>query len=154
MLEKIARAEEELLAHLFRAPSLIGDPDVLDALSHFASPGALAAARVLQEAGTCDPAVLVDRADNAAVGSLVGRLASREPPMDPRPPRELFRVGAWQLGRMRLEREIRELSREINESQRQGASPADLLRRKVALTRDLEKYKGMGPEEAPSRSRS
>jgi DNA primase len=154
MAQKIARAEEELLAQLFRAPELLGDPDVMDALSQFRSPAASATARVLQEAGTCNPAVLVDRADDPAVGSLVSRLASREPPMDRRPPRELFRAGAWHLGRLRLERAIRELSREMNECQRRGESPADLLRRKVTLTRELERYKGMGPEEAPSGSRS
>ncbi len=154
MVQKIARAEEELLTQLFRDPELLGDPDVMDALAQFGSPAASATVRVLQEAGTCDPAVLVDRTDDPAVGSLVSRLASREPPMDRRPPRELFRAGAWHLGRLRLERAIRELSREMNECQRRGESPADLLRRKVTLTRELERYKGMGPEEAPSGSRS
>jgi DNA primase len=154
MAQKIARAEEELLTQLFRDPALLGDPDVMDALSQFGSPAASATARVLREAGTCDPAALVDRAGDPTVGSLVSRLASREPPMDPRPPRELFRAGAWHLGRMRLERAIRELSTEMNECQRRGESPADLLRRKVVLTRELERYKGMGPEGAPSGSRS
>ncbi|MFQ5458516.1 MAG: hypothetical protein ACE5FC_08715, partial [Myxococcota bacterium] len=64
-------------------------------------------------------------------------------------PLELFCAGAWQLGRMRLEREIRALSREMKERERQGELPPELLARKVALTRELEKYKGMGAPPAP-----
>lgn len=148
-LAKIARAEEELLAYIFRAPELLGDPAVEEALGSFLSPPTAAVARVVLDAGVAEPAHLVDRAEKPEVGSLVTRLASLEAPMDDRQPIELFRAGAWQLGRMRVEREIRALSDEMKEQERQGELGAELLQRKVALTRKLEKYKGMSVEPTP-----
>jgi DNA primase len=151
-LSKIARAEEELLGHLFQAPELIAEPEVADTLESFLSPVTLAAARVALETRNLTPAILVDRAGDPEVGSLVSRLATREAPMDARPPLELFRAGAWQLARMRVEREIRKLSREMHEQEREGTLPTDLLKKKVLLTRELEKYKGMSPEPTTPRS--
>ena len=50
---------------------------------------------------------------------------------------------------MRVERKIRALSAEMKEQERQGELGAELLQRKVALTRELEKYKGMSVEPTP-----
>ena len=151
-LRKIARAEEELLGYLFRAPELIAEPEVADTLESFLSPVTISAARVALETKNLTPAILVDRAGDPEVGSLVSRLATREAPMDARPPLELFRAGAWQLARMRVEREIRKLSKEMHDREREGTLPTDLLKKKVLLTRELEKYKGMSPEPTTPRS--
>ncbi len=152
MLANIARAEEALLGFVLRSPALLSEPSVSEALVNFLSPATAAAANAILESGTAVPALLVDRVNDPAVGGLVSRLSSLDAPMDDRPPLELFRLGAWQLGRMRLEREIRALSREMAEREREGELPADMLQRKVTLTRELEKYKGMGDAQAPARS--
>ena len=148
-LSKIARAEEELLAYIFRAPELLGEPAVSEALANFLSPATAAVASVVLDSRVAEPAHLVDRAETPEIGSLVSRLASLEAPMDDRRPIDLFRAGAWQLSRMRVEREIRALSDEMKEQERQGDLAPELLQRKVALTRELEKYKGMGAEPTP-----
>ena len=150
---KIARAEEELLAQILREPGLLLDPGVEETLGTFASPSARSAAALLREAGTAAAAALVDRTSDPALGSLVTRLASLEPPLDDRPALEIFRAAAWELERMRLEREIRGLSREMQERERQGESPADLLRRKADLTRELGRFKGIDGGRVPPGSR-
>jgi len=150
---KIARAEEELLTQILREPGLLLDPGVEETLAAFTSPSARGAAVLLREAGTAVAAALVDRTADPALGSLVTRLASLEAPLDERPPLEIFRAAAWELDRMRLEREVRNLSREMHDRERQGELPAELLRRKADLTRELGKYKGIDGGRAPSGSR-
>lgn len=146
---KIARAEEELLAQLLREPGLLLDPGVEETLGGFTSPPARGAVALLREAGTAAAAALVDRTSDPALGSLITRLASLEPPLDDRAPLEIFRAAAWELDRMRLEREIRRLSWEMQEHERQGEFPAELLRRKADLTRELGRYKGIDGGRVP-----
>ncbi|OGP85947.1 MAG: DNA primase [Deltaproteobacteria bacterium RBG_13_65_10] len=152
-IEKLGRAEESLLAQVLREPALLEDPGVTEVLGAFTSPHAREVARLAVEAGSAEAAVLIDRAEDPLVASLVSRLASLEPPLDARGALEIFRAGAWQLERMRLERESRALSREMSEHQRSGDVPADLQRRKADLTRELGKYKGMDATHVPPGSR-
>jgi DNA primase len=146
---KIARAEEELLAQILREPGILLDPGVEETLTAFASASARGVVALLREAGTAAAAALVDRAADSALGSLVTRLASLDAPLDERPPLEIFHAAAWELDRMRLEREVRNLSRELHERERQGELPAEMLRRKADLTRELGKYKGIDGGRVP-----
>jgi hypothetical protein len=150
---KIGRAEEELLAQVLREPGLLLDPGVEVTLGNFTSPPARGAAALLRDAGTAVAAALVDRTSDPAIGSLVTRLASLESPLDDRPPLTIFRAAAWELDRMRLEREIRNLSREMQEREHQGEHSDELLRRKADLTRELGRFKGIDGGRAPSGSR-